>query len=152
MAQERKKFGEVEVILGTFVFLIVELLLFLGIGLFLKPASVFFVEWWAWTKGAPFGTLNAKRIGKYIANILPLATLITFWVSVYMHNHPEKFGALQAAKKPGKPGVKKLKEAKQAKGTVAAVKEARTQYRAARQKTEKGIDEFEGKGKGVTKE
>lgn len=128
MGKERKKFNEVEIILGTFIFLIIEFLLFIGVGLFLKPFSVFIIEWWAWTKGAPWEPLGTKRLLKYIGNVLPLATLITFFVSVYLHNHPEKFGVVQ---KLGKLNVKSLKNVKAAKGTVAAAKEGYRQYRQA---------------------
>lgn len=134
MNRERKKFGEAEIIFGVLIFSAAELALFFitltGVGVFLsaplKTFSVFLIEWWAWAKGAAFGTLDTKRILKYIGNVLPLATLITFLVSVYHHNHPEMLGAVQ---KLGKMNVSRLKEVKQAKGTVAAVKEARTMYR-----------------------
>lgn len=155
------KFNLVEVILGSMIALIIDIVSIFadvaaGVGGFVvQTLSWLLFTLWFHFKGAS-ATANLVRrflvpIAVQIIPVIP-TQIFTFLVSVYMENHPEKFGYVTTGVALAKMDVKKLKNVKQAQGTFAAAKEARTMYRTARKEFEGERDEFEKKGKGVTKE
>lgn len=136
------KFNLVEVIFGSLIALTIDIVsifadLLAGVGGFVvQSLSWLLFTFWFTMKGA---TATATLIRRFL---VPIATQIipfvptqifTFLVSVYMENHPEKFGLVTTAATLSKMDLKKLKNVKQAEGTFAAAKEARTMYRAARE-------------------
>ncbi|MDP3974947.1 MAG: hypothetical protein Q8P88_01510 [Candidatus Jorgensenbacteria bacterium] len=134
------KFNLVEVILGSMVALLIDIVsifadLLAGIGGFvIQTLSWLLFTLWFTLKGAT-ATANLVRrflvpIGAQLVPFIP-TQIFTFLASVYMENHPEKFGLVTAASKLGSIDVKKLKDIRGTKGVVAAAKEARTMYREA---------------------
>jgi|GEM_PF-1841134 hypothetical protein len=118
-----------------------------GVGLvvapFLQSFALLCVRWWFKMKGDPNALrLNIKQIARYLSNVLPLVPTVTivFLIDVYIHNHPEKFGSIQAVGSLGKADVSvaKLKSIKETKGTVAAAREVYKQYKAVRSSEEDG--------------
>ncbi|MFH0806643.1 MAG: hypothetical protein V1885_02890 [Candidatus Brennerbacteria bacterium] len=150
------KFNLVEIIFGSMIALLIDIVsafadLLAGVGGFvIQSLSWLLFTLWFQLKGA---TASANLVRRFL---VPIATQIipfvptqifTFLASVYMENHPEKFGLVTTAVTLGKMDVKKLKDVKETRGTFAAAKEARTMYRTAREEVE-GNDEK----KGLTKE
>ena len=114
-----------------------------GIGLifvpFIKGAASAITYFFFKGKGGGAGASKqaAKLFGKYIGvNAIPLwpTTTTLFLLDVYMHNHPEKFKAVNAVGALGKAdiNVTKLKEIRETKGTLAAAREVHKQYRTVR--------------------
>ena len=138
----KPKFSFIEILLGSVVALLIDIVSFFadflaGVGGFVvQTLSWLLFTFWFMLKGA---TATANLIRRFlvpiVVQVVPFVPtqMFTFLVSVYMENHPEKFGLVTTAVSLGKMNVSKLKEVKQAQGTVAAVKEARTMYRAARE-------------------
>ncbi|PIP30154.1 hypothetical protein COX26_00210 [Candidatus Jorgensenbacteria bacterium CG23_combo_of_CG06-09_8_20_14_all_54_14] len=136
MNEEHNKFMEVEMLLGGLFTLGVDGICFLidwtGVCLAIAPiiqGFTTFVMWmWFKSKGDPGALSVGRQVAKYASNMLPLlpTTLIAFAVEVYLHNHPEKFGAIQkvAALKSAS-GAAKAAEG----GTIKKALAARKAYR-----------------------
>ena len=142
------KFSLVEIILGSIVALIIDvvsafadLLARVG-GFVIQTLSWLLFTLWFTLKGAT-ATANLVRrflvpIGAQLVPFIP-TQIFTFLVSTYMENRPEKFGLVTTAVALGKMDVKKLKNVKETEGTFAAAKEARTMYRTARKETDEQL-------------
>lgn len=135
MNEEHKKFNEAEMLLGGFFTLGVDSVCFLidwtGVGLAIAPIiqsfTTFTMWWWFKTKGDPNTLKTGRQVAKYAANFLPLipTTFTAFAVEVYIHNHPERFAAIQkvAALKSGAVAAKTAEG-----GTAKRVLAARQAY------------------------
>lgn len=96
MNKEYKKFKESELITGGLACLFLDLgcivIDLTGVGIALSVTAKTFalglIDWWIWDKGGGIPKIG-KQVGKYFANFLPLATVITFFVLTFMHNHPK---------------------------------------------------------------
>jgi len=105
MNEGHNKFTESEYIVGGLVTLAIDgvciLIDLTGVGLFLAPiaqgAATFGIEWVVERKGGSMGPFDLKRFLKYLSNAAPLFPTVTaiFFFSAYMHNHPEKFAAVE---------------------------------------------------------
>lgn len=149
------KFNLVEVIFGSMIALLIDVVsifadLLAGVGGFVvQSLSWLLFTLWFTLKGA---TASANLVRRFLVpiavQIVPFipTQIFTFLVSVYMENHPEKFGLVTAAVTAGKMDIKKLKDVKKTKGVMAAAKEARTMYRTAREETEEQLHYMPGKG------
>ncbi len=147
MDQEHKKFNEAEMLVGGFFTLGVDgvctLIDLTGVGLAISPIiqgfTTFTMWWWFKSKGDPNASKIGRQITKYLANLLPLipTTFTAFAIEVYIHNHPERFAALQkiAALKSG------AVAAKAAEGGTAK------RVLAARQAYSEKMDAFSGDNK-----
>ena len=104
MDGERNKFTEVEMIVGGLGALLVDGIcavidiITVGIGAFITPViqitATGAIEYWISKKGGDFSIFNAKRMGKYASNLLPVipTVLAIFLRSAYLHNHPKVAG------------------------------------------------------------
>lgn len=111
MGKEHKKYSEVEILLGTFLFLGCDGICFLidwtGVGIIvsrvIKWAANGAMMYVAWQKGDTNALKSGRVIGKFAVNTVPfLPTLTTiFWIETYLHNHPKIAGTAGAA--AGKP-------------------------------------------------
>lgn len=166
MENRHTEFSAIEMGIGLFFLAIpVDLLCLVidmtGVGLavapFLQIIAVFSIRWWLKMKGDPNALrFDGKQVTRLLSNILPFVPTVTiiFLLDVYVHNHPEKFKALQAVGSLGSTdiSVQKLKNIRETKGTVAAVREVRKQYKTVMDgeseqgrrprpsRTEKGIE------------
>jgi hypothetical protein len=136
----KPKFNLIEIILGSMVALLIDIVsifadLLAGVGGFVvQTLSWLLFTFWFYLKGASVTANMVRRFLVPIAvQLVPFipTQIFTFLVSVYMENHPEKFGLLQTAAKVGKMNLKGLKEIKGTKGTLAAAKEGYREYRKA---------------------
>lgn len=142
----KPKFNLVEIILGSTIALLIDFVsifadLLAGVGGFvIQTLSWLLFTLWFQLKGA---TATANLVRRFLvpiaAQIIPFVPtqIFTFAASVYMENHPEKFGLVTSAVSLSKMDVKKLKNVKETGGALAAAKEARTMYREAKVETEK---------------
>ncbi|MFH1192965.1 MAG: hypothetical protein V1656_01450 [Candidatus Jorgensenbacteria bacterium] len=134
--KELNKFNEVELLLGGLFTLGVDGVCFLidwtGVGLAIAPIiqgfATFSMWLWARSKGDPGALKTGRQVAKYAANALPLlpTTFIAFAVETYLHNHPDKFTAVQkvAALKSGVTAAKAAEG-----GTVKKALAGRKAYR-----------------------
>lgn len=134
------KFSLVETIFLGFIAALIDIVSFFadflaGIGgFFIQTASWFLFVFIFSMKGATATASLARRFVVPVAvQLLPFipTQLATLLFSIYMENHPEKFGILQVATKVSKMNVQNLKNIKDAKGTLAAAKEGYREYRKA---------------------
>jgi hypothetical protein len=99
------KVKESEFIIGTMFALLVWItglvLELFGIGLVLSPIIESFFTFGTWlffeAKGDPYAYKFGANLVQYLANAIPFipSILIAFMLKTYIHNHPEKFAALQ---------------------------------------------------------
>lgn len=140
------KFNLVEVVFGSLIALTIDVVSAFadvptaGIGGFVIQV----LTWLLFTlvfyfKGA---TVTASLVRRFLVPIavalIPVipTQIFVFLVSVYMENHPEKFGLVTTAVALGKMDVKKIKQVKEAGGKIAGAKEAIQQYRTAKEEIE----------------
>lgn len=146
------KFNLVEVILGSLVAIVIDIVSAFadaaaGIGGFIvQSLSWLLFTLYFYLKGATV-TANLTRrflvpIAVQLVPVIP-TQIFTFLVSVYMENHPEKFGRVTAGAALATMDIKKLQQVKQTQGTLAAAREARTMYRATREEWETGDNKRE---------
>ncbi len=145
------KFNLIEIILGSMVALLIDIVsifadLLAGVGGFIvQSLSWLLFTLWFHLKGAKATASLVRRflipIAVQIVPVIP-TQIFTFLVSVYMENHPEKFGYVTTAVSLAKMDIKKLKNIKEAEGTMASIKEGRTQYRAARREFQRERDDY----------
>jgi len=103
--EEHNKYKEVELILGNFVTISIDAICFIldwtGVGDIITPfiqgAGTACLSWWAWRKGDKASLKLGRQVTKYAVNALPWLPTLTamFNIEAYIHNHPEKFAAVQ---------------------------------------------------------
>lgn len=101
------KYSEAEIVIGALFLLGADGICFLisltGIGFFIAAAIKGFINiallWWAMSKGDKNALRFGRVIAKFLINMIPLLPTLTttFLVETYIHNHPEKFAALEKA-------------------------------------------------------
>jgi len=107
MEQENPRFSMAETLLGSLVCLIIDLLAAIAdvftfgiVGFFSQTLSWLVFAFWFKIKGVKATATLAKRfiipIAIQLVPVIP-TTAATFLVTVYMENHPEKFGLLEKA-------------------------------------------------------
>lgn len=72
----------------------------------LKTGAKFGIDEWVKRKGGTGTSAIGKQIATYLTNLIPLATLILFIVSVYSHNHPKPVGAIEKTSDIAKTGAR----------------------------------------------
>ncbi|MEI6479551.1 MAG: hypothetical protein WCO21_01830 [bacterium] len=96
------KFGMVELFLGSFFCLLLDLLSAITaiafVGLFVKSFSwLIFTFWFKIKKCHVADSLIGRFLVPVFVNLIPIVPTLaaTFLVSAYMENHPEKFAAVE---------------------------------------------------------
>lgn len=114
---EQPKFNLVEIILGSLIALIIDILAAVAdffsfgiLGFVAQAISWLVFTLWFTLKGVKATSSLSKRfIIPIITQIIPVipTMIVTFLTTVYMENHPEKFAAIQAVAniKSGKPKI-----------------------------------------------
>mgnify|MGYP001600628002 CR=1 FL=1 len=119
---ERRPFLWSEMLLGTLFTLGVDIIAALidltGIGVAIAPViqsfATFSLTMWFRSKGDPNATKLGKQLVRYALNLLPVSpliittftTTIPFLIMVYIHNHPERFAAIEKLAGGAKGGTK----------------------------------------------
>ncbi len=98
-----KKIGEVEIVIGTMISLMVYglslILDSLVVGIFISPILESFFTFGMWLFFKSHGDPHANKLGanlaQYLSNAIPFipSIIIAFLVKVYFHNHPKAAGA-----------------------------------------------------------
>ena len=111
MEEKLQKFNEVELLLGGFFTLSVDIVCALidltGIGLIIAPFLQSFVTFsiWLWfrSKGEQGVSSIGRQVAKYLANAIPIlpTTFIAFVIEALVHNHPKIAAIAEKATSPG---------------------------------------------------
>lgn len=103
------KFSTTEIILGSLICIVLDILAAIGdffsfslLGDLVQFASWFVFTFWFTIKGCSVTSGLAKRyLIPLLVDLIPIipTLIITFLVTVYMENHPEKFAVVEAVEK-----------------------------------------------------
>jgi len=158
MENEDNKVSMVEMVLWLLLFTIPvdaisAILDTTGVGAAIMPffqgGMMFVMRAWFYSSkhDADAMKINGKQLTRLVSNLLPWIPTVTivFLIDAYMHNHPNKAVQFASAAASGKINTGKIASVREAKGTVAAMREARSQYRA----TTADSDDGEGRGTGT---